>query len=109
MSGINWEDHSAEVITTTLSSIQYFNPKNKIYLYFLSSSILLVIAIIFKSKYILIIVLRRITVLFWPYPFEDFVDYCSVTNISFFFMKKRSPEAYYIHASIPDKTEVTYK
>jgi hypothetical protein len=53
--------------------------------------------------------LRRLTVLFWPYPFEDFVDYCSVTNISFFFMKKRSPEAYYIHASIPDKTEVTYK
>ena len=24
-------------------------------------------------------------------------------------MRKRSPEAYYIHASIPDRTEVTYK
>ena len=43
------------------------------------------------------------------YPFEDFVDYCNVTNISFFFMKKRSPEAFYIHATIPDRTEVTYK
>lgn len=32
-----------------------------------------------------------------------------MTNISFFFMKKHSAEAYYIHASIPDRTEVTYK
>lgn len=55
------------------------------------------------------LVLRRLSVIAWPYPFEDFVDYCNVTNISFFFMKKRSPEAFYIHATIPDRTEVTYK
>lgn len=53
--------------------------------------------------------MRRLSVVIWPYPFEDFVDYCNVTNISFFFIKKRSPEAFYIHASMPDRTEVSYK
>ena len=55
------------------------------------------------------IVLRRLSVIQWPYPFEDFVDYCNVTNISFFFIKKKSSQAYYIHAAIQDRVEVTYK
>jgi hypothetical protein len=54
-------------------------------------------------------ILRRLSVLAWPYPFEDFVDYCSVTNISFLFVKRRTPHAFYLHASMPDRTEVTYK
>lgn len=70
MIGVKWENHAAEVITTNLDNIQYFNAKNKIYLYFLSSSILLTISIVFKSIYFIIyfIVLRRLTVLCWPYP-----------------------------------------
>jgi hypothetical protein len=48
-------------------------------------------------------------VLFWPYPFEDFADYCTVANISLYFVKRRSPHAYYLHASIPDRTEVGYR
>ena len=76
--------------------------RNRIFLYFLGCSILLAVGTTFK-------ILRRISVLFWPYPFEDFVDYCSVTNISFLFIKKRTPHAYYLHASLPDRTEATYK
>lgn len=53
--------------------------------------------------------MRRISVIQWPLPFEDFVDYCNVTNISFFFLKKKSSQAFYIHAAIQDRVEVTYK
>ncbi len=37
------------------------------------------------------------------------MDYCNVTNISFFFMRERSPETYYLHASIPNQIEVNFK
>ena len=100
--GLDWQAHSAEVTHTDLSTIYYFNPLNRILLYFLVASIFIIVGIVFK-------LLRRLSVIKWPYPFEDFVDYCNVTNISFFFMKKRSAQAHYIHASIPDRTEVTFK
>jgi hypothetical protein len=110
MTGIKWEEHSAEVISTDFTVIELFKSTNNIFLYFLSSTVLLTIAIVFKSKHFkLFLVLRRITILYWPYPIQDFIDYCCVTNISFFFMKKRSPEAYYLHATLPDQTDVTYK
>ena len=70
--------------------------------YFIGCAVFLAVGLIFK-------ILRRISVLFWPYPFEDFADYCTVANISLLFVKRRSPHAYYLHASIPDRTEVTYK
>ena len=54
-------------------------------------------------------ILRRLSVLFWPYPFEDFADYCTVTNISFVFIKRRAPHAYYLHAALRDRTDVTYR
>ena len=54
-------------------------------------------------------ILRRLSVLVWPYPFEDFADYCTIANISLFFVKRRAPQAYYLHASIPDRSEVSYK
>ena len=90
---------------TTSSSAFYYKtltPLNRILLYFLCCSIFLAIGIIFK-------IIRRASVLFWPYPFEDFVDYCTVTNISFVFIKKRLPHAYYLHAALPDRTDVTYR
>ena len=90
MVGLKWENNAAEVAHTDLNSIYYFNPKNRVFLYFMGGSILLVIGIIFKSNNIYYLVLRRIVVIKWPYPFEDFIDYCNVTNISLFFMKKRT-------------------
>lgn len=54
MIGVQWEDLSTETLSTDLDKVQYFHPTNRIYLYFLSSSILLLIAIVFKSKYLVI-------------------------------------------------------
>jgi len=49
--GLNWQDHASEVSHINLSSIYYFNPINRVNLYFLGSSILLTIGIVFKSKF----------------------------------------------------------
>lgn len=100
--GIDWEDLAAETTSTSSTYYETLTPINRILLYFLASSIFLAIGFVFK-------VLRRLSVLFWPYPFEDFVDYCTVTNISFVFIKKRAPHAYYLHAALPDRTDVTYR
>lgn len=48
--GLGWESHAAEVTHTTLSSIYYFNPISRIMLYFLGSSIFIVVGIVFKSN-----------------------------------------------------------
>jgi hypothetical protein len=71
-------------------------------LYFLACAVFLGVGLVFK-------ILRRLSVLVWPYPFEDFADYCTIANISLFFVKRRAPQAYYLHASIPDRSEVSYK
>lgn len=99
--GVGWEDLSVESASTS-AVWRSLTPKNRIYLYFLGCAVLLAVGLIFK-------VLRRLSVLFWPYPFEDFADYCTVANISLYFVKRRSPHAYYLHASIPDRTEVGYR
>jgi hypothetical protein len=51
MIGLKWEQHAGEVVHTKLDQIEYFHKKNPVLLYFLSSSILLVIAIAFKSNF----------------------------------------------------------
>lgn len=101
MTGVGWESLAAATASTS-DSYETITPQNRLLLYFLTSSIFIAIGIIAK-------LLRRISVLFWPYPFEDFVDYCTVTNISFVFIKRRSPHAYYLHAALPDRTDVTYR
>lgn len=53
MVGLKWENNAAEVAHTDLNSIYYFNPKNRVFLYFMGGSILLVIGIIFKSNQLL--------------------------------------------------------
>ena len=102
MTGIGWQKLSASTTSSSTSFYSTLTPKNRILLYFISSAVFLAIGIIFK-------LLRRFSVLFWPYPFEDFVDYCTVTNISFVFIKRRAPHSYYLHAALPDRTDVTYK
>jgi hypothetical protein len=103
MNGVGWEKLAAETISTDSATIYTtLTQQSRILLYFLSCAAFLAIGLIFK-------ILRRLSVLVWPYPFEDFVDYCSVTNISFLFVKRRSPHAFYLHAALPDRTEVTYK
>lgn len=52
--GLGWQSHAAEVMHTNLSSIYYFNPWNRVFLYFLGGSIFLIIGIIFKSNKYLI-------------------------------------------------------
>lgn len=52
--GLSWQSHAAEVAHTTLSSVYYFNPTNRIFLYFMGATVFLVIGIIFKSKFFLI-------------------------------------------------------
>ena len=47
--GFNWEDHAAEVTHTDLGSIFYFNPVNRVFLYFLGNAIFIVVGIVFKS------------------------------------------------------------
>lgn len=51
MVGLKWQDHATEVTHIDLNFIYSFNPTNRVFLYFLGSTILLVIGIIFKSKY----------------------------------------------------------
>ena len=102
LTGIEWSELAAETTSTSETFYETLIPINRILHYFLASSVFLAIGIIFK-------ILRRASVLCWPYPFEDFVDYCTVTNISFVFVRKRSPHAYYLHASLPDHTDVTYR
>ena len=102
ITGVQWDDLAAETTSTSDSFYETLIPINRILLYFLCSSIFLAIGFVFK-------IIRRVSVLFWPLPFEDFVDYCTVTNISFVFIKKRAPHAYYLHASLPDHTDVTYR
>lgn len=96
MTGVGWE-RKADESATTSSSLKSLTPVNRILLYFVSCAVFLAVGIIFK-------ILRRISVLFWPYPFEDFADYCTIANISLFFVKRRAPHAYYLHASIPDRS-----
>ena len=102
MTGIGWEKLSAAATTASTSYYSALTPTNRLLLYFISCAVFLAIGIVFK-------LLRRVSVLFWPYPFEDFVDYCTITNISFVFVKRRAPHAYYLHAALPDRTDVTYK
>ena len=102
LTGIEWSELAAETTSTSETFYETLIPINRILHYFLAASIFLAIGFIFK-------ILRRLSVLCWPYPFEDFVDYCTVTNISFVFVRKRSPHAYYLHASLPDHTDVTYR
>ena len=47
--GLSWENHAAEVTHTDLASIFYFNPVNRVLLYFLGSAIFIVVGIVFKS------------------------------------------------------------
>ena len=101
MNGIGWESLAASTASTG-TTYETLTSKNRIYMYFLGAAIFLAVGIIFK-------LIRRLSVLFWPYPFEDFVDYCTVTNISFVFIKRRAPHAYYLHAALPDRTDVSYR
>lgn len=55
------------------------------------------------------VVLRRMVVIWWPYPFEDFLDYCSLANISLFFCKRNAPIGYYLYATNADRSELTFK
>lgn len=52
--GLGWEAHASEVIHTELGRIEHYHKKNKILLYFLSVSILFLIAIVFKSNSVFI-------------------------------------------------------
>jgi hypothetical protein len=96
MTGAGWEKLAAESasISATYKSL---TPINRIFLYFLACAVFLAVGFIFK-------LLRRLSVLVWPYPFEDFADYCTIANISLLFVKRRAPQAYYLHASIPDRS-----
>lgn len=48
-------------------------------------------------------------VIWWPYPFEDFLDYCYLANVSFFFCKKNAPIGYYLYATNAERSEVSLK
>lgn len=100
--GIGWEDLAAETTSASAAYHPTLTPSNRILLYFLGAAVFLAVGFVFK-------LVRRLSVLFWPYPFEDFVDYCTVTNISFVFIRRRAPHAYYLHAALPDRTDVTYR
>jgi hypothetical protein len=102
MTGVGWEHLAAETTSTSAPYYETLTPQSRILLYFLAAAVFLAVGVVFK-------ILRRVSVLFWPYPFEDFVDYCTVTNISFVFIKRRMPHAYYLHAALPDHTDVTYR
>lgn len=101
MNGVGWQELAAETASTQPADSS-LTPINRILLYFISGAVFLAVGLIFK-------ILRRLSVLVWPYPFEDFADYCTIANISLFFVKRRAPQAYYLHASIPDRSEVSYK
>jgi hypothetical protein len=48
--GLKWENHAAEVAHTSLTTVYYFNPLNRVFLYFLGSTVFLVIGVVFKSN-----------------------------------------------------------
>lgn len=63
MNGVGWEKLAAETISTDSASIYVtLTQKNRLLLYFLSCAVFLAIGIIFK-------LLRRLSVIVWPYPF----------------------------------------
>jgi hypothetical protein len=62
MQGIGWEKLSAETTSTSTSFYLTLTQQNSILLYFITCAVFLAIGIIFK-------ILRRLSVLFWPYPF----------------------------------------
>jgi hypothetical protein len=96
MTGANWEGLAAETASST-PTYPSLTPTNRLLLYFLACAVFLAVGLVFK-------LLRRLSVLVWPYPFEDFADYCTIANISLLFVKRRAPQAYYLHASIPDRS-----
>lgn len=101
--GVGWEKLAASTATTEVLDIyETLSPRNRVFNYFLGCAVFIAVGVVFK-------ILRRLSVMFWPYPFEDFVDYCTVCNISFMFMKKNLPQAFYLHAALPERSEVTYK
>ena len=96
--GISWENTARS--NTTLLSWTVFSDMNQIMLYFISTSVLFAVGVVFK-------ILRKILSTWWPHPFDDFADLCCLANISVYFPLRNTPVGFYIHGNNASGSEIS--
>lgn len=96
--GFGWENEGR--VSTAFGSWSLFTTMSEILLFFICCSVMFLVGIIMK-------ILRRVVFTWWPHPFDDFVDFCCLANISVYFPNRNSPTGFYIHGNNVNGSEIT--